>query len=503
MNEIDKIEEISDVSSFFYGINTFSKSINIISKDIFQPKPFSQLRFSQDRFGSLFADFIFSQPFSRKANVQLGITNHSAEGRYDNSDYNIWRGRGRINFFLSPKFNAKLNFYLNNFNRGLNDGLIYSPVSADLEDDEAPVVNPSANEHLENYYYDLTMTGRFFKNKSSLTKLLLYSNNSTRHLNNSDSNLTFGNYPPGYTHSLLYGVDLSQNFFISHGRNFGSDILLGGNVYLNSFNGNLSTGYQNNQYSLRMKYDLSYKSLFLSALLRNDNISKNNYINAGVEAQFILINNKDFMAEINGGINQTNYRMFNNAYGVLFGSNGLLDLETTFYETGAQIEYKNLKLSGELYETNYEIINGNINLRGANTNLTLVTTNADISVSYNTSNGTPANYVKSDIAYKGILFRGKLKLKTGINMKYYNINNIVEQNQTAYSKYYSSSTFPQQNQFIADFYIGARIGKANVNLTIANILNSLVYNAYVFPLDNRGGLLNSISRFTIVWDFIN
>ena len=77
-------------------------------------------------------------------------------------DYDVWRGRGRINMFFSPKFNAKLNFYLDNFDRGLNDGLVYSPVSGNLVDDSATVVNPIANENLQNYYYDATLTGRVF-----------------------------------------------------------------------------------------------------------------------------------------------------------------------------------------------------------------------------------------------------------------------------------------------------------------------------------------------------
>lgn len=256
VNEIDRIEEVSDVSSFFYGINSFSKSINVITKDIFQPKPFSQLRFSQDRFGALFADVIFSQPFSRKGNVQLGITNQSGDGRYENSAYNIWRGRGRINLFFSPKFNAKLNFYLDNYDRDLNDGLVYSSNENNLTDPEnATVVSPDVNENLNNYFYDLTLTGRFFKNKNSLTKLMIYSNNSLRHLFNPDTINTSDNYPPGYTHSVLYGLDASQNISVIHGKNFSSDILLGGNIYLNLFDGNLFSRFQDDQYSLRLKYD--------------------------------------------------------------------------------------------------------------------------------------------------------------------------------------------------------------------------------------------------------
>lgn len=504
VNEIDKIEEVSDVSSFFYGINSFSKSVNVITKDIFQPKPFSQLRFSQDRFGALFADVIFSQPFSRKGNVQLGITNQSGDGRYDNSAYNIWRGRGRINLFFSPKFNAKLNFYLDNYDRDLNDGLVYSTNETNLtEPNNAVVVSNGMNENLENYYYDFTLTGRFFNNKNSLTKLMLYSNNSLRYLFNPDTAVNYNHYPSGYTHSVLYGMDASQNINIIHGKNFSSDILLGGNIYINLFAGNLFSQFQDNQYSVKLKYDLVYKSFFISALLRNDYIYDKNYFNAGIETKFNIIDKKDFGFEINGGVNQTKYLLYNSAFTSIYGMKAIYDLNTKFYEIGGNIRFKDLTFSGELYETNYGGVYGTH--YGANTNLSFISNYADVSVSYNYSNELmfPANYLKSDIAYKNILFRGKLKLKTGFNIKYYNINNITYQYQSWYGWEYSYIPFPQKNQFIADFYVGARIGRANINLTVANIFNSLVYNAYLFPLDDRGGFLNSISRFTIVWDFIN
>ncbi len=52
-----------------------------------------------------------------------------------------------------------------------------------------------------------------------------------------------------------------------------------------------------------------------------------------------------------------------------------------------------------------------------------------------------------------------------------------------------------------DFYIGARIGTADINLTVANIFDNLNYTTAIYPYDARGGFLNTISRFSIVWDF--
>jgi len=507
VNEIDKIEEVSNVSSFFYGINTFSKSINIISKDFFQQQPFSQLRFSQDRYGSLYADAIYSQPFSRKVDIQLGVTKHSLDGRYENSVFDIWRGRSRLNFFLSPKFNAKINFYLDKYDRGLNEGLVYSPDENNLSDPGlATVVNTTAKENLENYYYDISLNGRFFKNQNSLSKLKIYSNNSLRHLANPDSILPQSSYGSGFNHSLLYGIELYQNIFIKHNKNFSSDLIFGGNGYFNIFSSNLFDRYQNNYYSLKTMYNFNFKNLFVSAFLRNDNIVSKNYLNAGVESNIKIIDNENIKLQINGGISRTEYLLRNDAFFKLYtpGSEiSIVEIPRLYYEVGGKLKYDNLTVAGELYAIIYD--NTYVRQYGTNTSLHYNSKYSEIIISYSYSQEQlfPQNYLKGDLAFKNELFNRKLKLKTGFNFKYYSINLITTQDQSWYSYDYTEQLFPQKNQFIVDFYIGARIGKANINLTIANIFNSLVYNTYIFPLENRGGFVNAISRFTIVWDFLN
>lgn len=504
VNEIDKVEETSDVSSFFYGINTFAKSINVITKDYFQSRPFSQMRFSQDRFGSLFADVFFNIAYSKKGNVQLGITKHSIDGRYENSEFDIWRGRARLNFFLSPKFNAKLNFYLDNFDRELNNGLVYSSDADSLSDANiAQVVNPSAVENLVNYYYDLTATGRFFKNSNSLTKLKLYSNNSLRNLSDPDSGFATAGFPTSFNHSVVYGADLTQNIFIKHNKIASSNFIFGGNIYLNFFNSSYFDSYQNNYFSLKTKYDFLYKNFSISAMIRNDNILDKNFLNAGLEANYRYINKERIGFAVNTGINKTNYNLRNDLPFRIAGQNALLEISRTFYQLSAELNYKDLKLSGQFFGFNYD--SAYSPQYGLNFGVQFISRYTDLSVFYNYSQDRlfPQNYIKSDLAFKDILFRKHLKLKTGINIKYYNLKYIALQNQTTYTSELTDISFPQQNQIIVDFYAGARIGRANINLTVANIFNSLVYNSYVFPLDDRGGFLNAISRFTIVWDFIN
>jgi hypothetical protein len=179
------------------------------------------------------------------------------------------------------------------------------------------------------------------------------------------------------------------------------------------------------------------------------------------------------------------------------------DFPHNLYEIGGKIIYKDLTLEAVGFKKSYD--QWEEDGYGVNSTISFISEYTDLVASYDYSNVGlfPQNYIKSDLAFKDVLFRGKLKLKTGFNLKYYNINHITFQNQLIYSSTYTTEAFSQTSQFIADFYVGARIGRANINLTIANIFNSLVYNSYIYPLDDRGGFLNAISRFTIVWDFIN
>ena len=93
VNEIDKIEEVSTSLSFMYGLNPYSKIINIINKDNFQPNLFTQFRYSQDRDGALFADVYMNLPISRKFNFLFGVNNYASDGHYQNSDFSFWRSR--------------------------------------------------------------------------------------------------------------------------------------------------------------------------------------------------------------------------------------------------------------------------------------------------------------------------------------------------------------------------------------------------------------------------
>lgn len=533
VNEIDKIEEISAVSSFFYGMKTPGKSLNIITKDVFRTKPFSQFRYSQDRFNSLDADVVFNLPFSKKLNWMTGITKHSVDGRYNNSEFDAWRARTRLSYYLSPKFNFKADFNFSKITRGLNEGLIYTSNEDSLAEKTAAVKNPSAEEVIENFFYNIDFTGRFFKNKNSLTKLILYSNNTLRDYRNSDT-ITVGNNryfsPPAKYHYIQYAADLNQNLNYKLSRKSTLEFIFGANVYLNYYN--YANFYVNDLYSeiysIKFKSDFKYDDLFLSVFIKANDLKKdeslpfyssysdkNNYtnINMGAEASYKFKLLKNNYISLFGGINNINYQnewtLVNT--GGFVGTNSKKTYQ--YLESGLEFNIKdklNLK-SNYFYNGKEFIFSPYRSSEGVNSTLNYYSSFIDFYFSHNYINSEffPRHFVKSDISYHNILFNNKLRLRTGFNLKYFSApenssgNVYYEYSQSNYSFYHAISRDVKMSGFQTDFYVGARIGHANINLTIANIFNTFYYDTLLYPADNLGGFLNSISRFTIVWDFLN
>ncbi|MCU0372196.1 MAG: hypothetical protein MUE56_02985, partial [Ignavibacteria bacterium] len=169
------------------------------------------------------------------------------------------------------------------------------------------------------------------------------------------------------------------------------------------------------------------------------------------------------------------------------------------------IFYADLK---QFYQSNsieYSALNNNISA-GFNGSMFEGYVNLNLTDKNKLNSYSPGVFIKSDFAYKNkTLFKNKLNLKAGFNAKFvsempgYNYNQ--ETGQFFYSNY--NVDYSVLDQFMIDLYLGARIGKANINLTLANVLNSLFYDTQLYPYDDRGGFLRSVSRLTIVWDFWN
>lgn len=505
VNDIESIEEISAVSSFVYGVNSGAKSLNIITKDKIQTKPFSQFRYSQDRFNSLFADVFFSLPFTKKYNLTMGITKHSVDGRYVNSQFDVWNGRSRFNLFFTKNLNLRADFYYNKIDRGLNEGLRLDSSTSALEDEDAFVNNPYSNEEIEQLFFGATMTGRFL-GKASLTKLSINSSNSIRDYRNViiDSSLVItGLTPSEKVHYISNSIQLSQEGYVRFSKVLNLKIFGLVTAYQNLYDRQVA--YDKERVQLSFKADLNHKVFSLSVFGSNplSDVTIEN-LNKGVEVRATPLKSKSTELKIFGGINETTTPAYSydpysvrKSYieaGFAFSYKSAVSLKQTFYRSSPSY-FENASTS---------YINQTYN--GLNTELNANAYNifADIIYGYTESLLFPQHNLVFDLSYRNFLFKKKLNLHSGFRGSYVRRRDkdlIYDQRK---NEFISEEVYSyNRDEFNLDFYIGARIGRANVNLTLANILNTFTYGAYLYPSDNRGGFINSISRFTIVWDFID
>lgn len=512
VNEIDTIEELSTIHSYLYGINTQNKAVNIITKDVFQSELYSQLRFTQDRYGSENADVYFSQSLSRKLNYQVGANKHSITGRYVNSDFDVWRARARVNWFISPKANLRFNLNYANIERGLNEGLFYSTEDTLRNPELAKVVNPDAFEKLTTFFYDFSFTGRLFKNRNSLTKLKIYSQNSLREYRDPTGWPRMKNF-----HTIQYGVDLKQNFALNINRDLVGDLLIGGNAYFNIFDFDAVfidnvVKFNTEYYSSIIKLDLRYKRFYTSISGKLHNINNESALQGAIDLGYDIYKSNDFNITLFGGTTIKRFGIyFWNIY-LTPSSNDIGNFyhndEYKYTEVGLKANYRDI-----LYFKGYQKANTRVNeydFQNGTYELKFLTDYIDLhlSMDYDHQNSVsefPEFNIKSDISFHGFFFNKNLHLRTGFNIDYMSGFYPTKYDPYTYSYYSfvaSDSTYID-HLFNMDFYIGARIGSANIAFTFANILDNFNYDTFLYPWDDRGGAFNSLSRFSITWDFLD
>lgn len=487
INEVDKVQEMSIISSMLYSdfINEGSV-VNIITKDVIQNEPFSQLRYTQDRYGALAADVYFSQSLSEKLNYQFGITNSSSDGRYTNSGFSKWSGRFRINYFINSDFNIKSNFNFATIDRGDFGGLI--------NDSSQSVVNDTLKNYLNHFTINTGLYIKPFKNKNNLSKILF----GFQRYGQDFYNPQISEHSPAYSNS--YKLVLNQIISIPF-QAFNSSYL----EFYSSIEriDNQSKSY--NYLNIFSRFELSNNKLLLAGYLNLKSNDINNSFNSstsgwthklipGIEADYTAYKDEIFRLKFYTGVNYVGEKNSDNT--MKYNINGLIGVGINYYDLYVKFQYLSKgSLNNLEYVTNlpvYENIFKNsfsVKLKYHISNIYFDITNDFYPDKDN------LNLLNGNIYYGNKLFKNKLDLRTGFLLKYY-------KGITSFHNYQSENTI--KNDVInLDFYVGARIGSANVSFTLANLFNRFNYDTYLYPYDDRGGFLNVVSRFTIVWDFLN
>ncbi len=506
-NEIEEIEISNGFGNNVYG---YSNSVNIIDRELFRFRPYTEISFYQDRYENLYFDGNFHQNFFRKLNFNFGITKHSYDGHYTNSDFDKWLGRFNLNFAPSNKLNFFLNVNYAKIQKGLNEGI--NPDTVNLGDKDALfnsakaiVNNPDAYEIKERFDIDLGTV--FLAGKNSFTKLQLYVSNSFRKYrdeeNRANSN---GKYVKNNFHWINYGAKAQE--------------ILKFNLMKNIKVVSRSEA----EYTYRI---IDISTLSSNLLYSNNNIGTVNYLE-NIDFKYTNF----ILSGFARGYSADNLKSFYNDYGIKaqykysIDSTRYLNLTVQYNSKNKYSSLKAVYSSGENSigsEFYYFETYNNYIYRGLNNNLKIRFFKIDLEGTYSFNivpswdyynfltedRYFPKHYGNLSLCWHDMAFKNKLEYKIGLNSRFWSEYSAKEYSGNL-NYLYRPLYLTQTNAALKipanatlDFYIIGKIGKATFGLTFENILDRIIYNTGVYPFMDRGGFLNTISRFNITWNFFD
>lgn len=515
-NEIDEIELSNGYGNIPYS---YRNAVNVIQRQLFQNRPYTEISFYQDRYENLYFDGNFHQNLFSNLNFNFGITKHSYDGHYVNSDFDKWLGRFNLNFAASKKLNmfAYVNYSV--IKRGLNEGI--NPDTVDITNKEdmfnrnrAMVNYERANERKERF--DIDAGAVFQPNRNIHSRLQFYVSNSFREYYQLVNLVSpTGPLKRDVYHWINYGAKFAQilKFDIS------KDVKIISRTDVDYSYLTLQIHRQMMSPSDYGNYSKLYGIEDISITYRN--LSAGAYIKAKSPCNaYNLIFD---CIGISGGLKAGYDVHLSDEYILKIGSivdynfvSGSIDLVSDRYNLGLTYYENCYTVSGEQH-----IYTGNNpgNVRGINAkmNLRIFKFVLDINHSHNFRNDhnqiIPEDFGRADLFFSDVAFKNKLEYRIGLSSRYWQKHKAVYYSSPAntFGEYYyghspynfGAKTGEIPSNATLDFFIMGKIGKATFGITLENILDRLIYNTGVYPFMDRGGLVNAISRFNITWNFFD
>jgi hypothetical protein len=505
-NEISEIELSNEFENNLYR---YANTVNVIQRQIFQNRPYTEISFTQDRYENLYFDGNFHANILRSVNFNFGITKNSYDGKYVNSDFDKWIGRFNLNFAASNKLNFFAYVNYATIQKGLNEGINADTVDISNKDilfdpDRALVRNSDSYEKKERFDIDAGVV--LLSGKNSFTKLQLFVSNSFREYRDEENRLNpNGIFTQDNYHWINYGAKLQEilNFRIGKGIEVISRSEAEYNYRI------LSSNYANGLLlNTTSKGDRLY--LLQDVAVKDKNFFVNGYIN-GITAN--IKDNFSITYGIKGGYNvkidsiqSIGLEVYANSNYEMFGA----AVKYMSRDFDVRVEYYKKKANFIIAENNLSGFNGLFNAR-------LWKLDLEGLYAYNIErdplNVYPKHSGNLSLSFHDMGFKNKLEYKIGITSRFWSEYNagIFSGRTNSFSYvyldpnvliYYPYDLKIPQNAAL-DFYIMGKIGKAAFGITLENILDRVIYNAGVYPNIDRGGLANVVSRFNLTWNFFD
>lgn len=203
---IEKIEYINSTKSFYYGLNSNSGVVNLISKSFKSLKPYSKIRYSESAYEETYFDGMISQNFLSNLNFTGGVQRFSANGMFANTAYDAWNARAKLRYDLTDDLNIYFSEIYDQNELGLNSGVDVFKTSGNYLFDrfQAVVRNPNSYERVARNDLQLGATAKILPDTTSLSNINFYLSNQMRRYRDQDLKLNF--------QSRWMGVKFTQHF---------------------------------------------------------------------------------------------------------------------------------------------------------------------------------------------------------------------------------------------------------------------------------------------------
>lgn len=537
-NEIAELELSNGFANSLYNYNNV---INVIDRQIFQNRPFSEISYWQDLNENLNFDGSFHKNFFNLLNFNFGITKHSCDGKYTNSSYDQWAGRFNFNYIGSKKFNAYLYSNYSKIQRGLNEGLDVTLLKTFTKEEvfqpTASVLNPNANEIRERFDIDLGAIYAYGKDLNSYSKIQLFESNSIRHYQDT----TFRDV----AHWINYGIKLQSVLSLTLVKDLvlksSSEIELNSDIIFSNLYW-LKDIHKSSRNYLLENVALTYKNLEVNGFVKGYKYAyfdNKYYLNYGINTHYLILKDSLKTLKIYAQYNFTNrlpiYQDYVPIWAVNSGNYFVEKIQ--FFQSGINLKFGFVSLKTEYYLNNrlanlfyaargsYLYPNDYFTTSGINTNIkfSLWRFLLEINHQYNFSSKLggkiyndiilyPKNNGNISLVYHSMHFKNKLEISIGLNSRYFDsfnapaydsYNNCININYPFSDPLLGGTTIKLKPNATLDFFVTGKINKAIFGITFENILNRAFVSTAYYPNQNRGGLFGLWSRFNLTWYFLN
>ena len=224
----ERIEVVTGPRSMLYGLQGAGAALNFVTANISSNRPFTSIEYVEGPDGYAVFDGVYSQNVTRRLSGTLGAHRQTTDGRYLNSNFDVWNVRAKLRYHLTEDLALLFSEHYTSAQTGLNGGInTVATGAADISNPQnAVVVNQDSYDKINRHDLDLTLVGTLIGDTTEVTRLTVFYSASLREYRDEENRLEpNGIFIQSDHRSSWAGAQLTQNLsWDALGINVGGEI---------------------------------------------------------------------------------------------------------------------------------------------------------------------------------------------------------------------------------------------------------------------------------------